>query len=135
MTLRDFATIGVRLLGVAAILVGVVFAGSSGIMRALGAAARTSTSISDLHLHNVYYVFSHVEDTWLAPGVVSGITGVLLLVFSRGLGACLARGTDPESRISPLRRTRRLHTNAAIARCFQSDIIGTASVSRDVRRL
>ena len=97
MTARHFATVGVRLLGVAAIVIGVVFAGSSGIMRALGAASLTSTSASDLHLHDTYYVISQVEDAWLAPGVVSAITGVLLLVLSRSLGAWLARGTEPES--------------------------------------
>jgi heme/copper-type cytochrome/quinol oxidase subunit 1 len=97
MTTRHFATVSVRVLGVAAIVVGVVFAGSSGIMRALGAASLTSTSTSDLHLHDTYYVISHVEDAWLAPGAVSAVTGVLLLVISRSLGAWLARGTESEN--------------------------------------
>ena len=97
MTTRHFATVSIRVLGVAAIVVGVVFAGSSGIMRALGAASLTSTSTSDLHLHDTYYVISHVEDAWLAPGAVSVVTGILLLVTSRRLGALLARGTETES--------------------------------------
>jgi len=97
MTTRNFATVSVRVLGVAAIVVGVVFAGSSGIMRALGAASLKSISTSDLHLHDTYYVISHVEDAWLAPGAVSAVTGVLLLVISRSLGAWLARGTEQEN--------------------------------------
>ena len=97
MTTRHFATVSVRVLGVAAIVIGVIFAGSSGIMRALGAASLTSASTSDLHLHDVYFVISHVEDAWLAPGAVSAVTGVLLLVLSRSLGAWLARGTESES--------------------------------------
>ena len=97
MTTRHFATVSIRVVGVAAIVAGVVFAGSSGIMRALGAASLTSTSTSDLHLHDTYYVISHVEDAWLAPGAVSVVTGILLLVTSRRLGALLARGTETES--------------------------------------
>jgi len=97
MTTRNFATVSVRVLGVAAIVVGVVFAGSSGIMRALGAASLKSISTSDLHLHDTHYVISHVEDAWLAPGAVSAVTGVLLLVISRSLGAWLARGTEQEN--------------------------------------
>ena len=97
MTTRHFATVSIRVLGVAAIVVGIVFAGSSGIMRALGMASLTSTSTSDLHLHDTYYVISHVEDAWLAPGAVSVVTGILLLVTSRRLGALLARGTETES--------------------------------------
>ena len=97
MTTRNFATVSVRVLGVAAIVVGVVFAGSSGIMRALGAASLKSISTSDLHLHDTYYVISHVEDAWLAPGAVSAVTGVLLLVISCSLGAWLVRGTEQEN--------------------------------------
>jgi hypothetical protein len=94
MTTRQFAIVSVRVLGVAAIVVGVVFAGSSGILRVLGAASLTSTSTSNLPLHGTYYVISHVEDAWLAPGAVSALTGVVLLVISRSLGAWLARGTE-----------------------------------------
>jgi hypothetical protein len=97
MTTRHFATVSIRVLGVAAIVVGVIFAGSSGLMRALGAASLTGTSPSDLHLHDTYYVISHVEDAWLAPGAVSVVTGILLLVTSRRLGALLARGTETET--------------------------------------
>ena len=97
MTTRHFATVSIRVLGVAAIVVGVVFAGSSGIMRRLGAASLTNTSTSDLHLHDSYYVISHVEDAWLAPGALSAIAGILLLVTSRSLGAWLAHGTETES--------------------------------------
>jgi hypothetical protein len=97
MTTRDFATVSVRVLGVAAIMVGVVFAGTSGLMRLLGGASATGTSTSDLHLHDTYYVISRFEDAWLAPGAVSAVAGVLLLVISRSLGAWLARGTGTES--------------------------------------
>lgn len=99
MTTQSFATVGVRLLGVAALVAGIVFAGSSGVMRALGAASVTSTSTTDLHLHDTYYVISHVEDVWLAPGGVSLVTGILLLVISRRLGALLARGFDSKSSV------------------------------------
>ena len=97
MTTHQFATISVRIVGLSAIVVGVVFAGSSGVMRALGAASITSTSTADLHLHDAYYVVAQLEDAWLAPGAVSVVIGVLLLVTSRSLGAWLARGTGSES--------------------------------------
>jgi heme/copper-type cytochrome/quinol oxidase subunit 1 len=97
MNTKQFATISIRVLGVAAIAIGGVLAGSSGIMRAVGAASLTNIPTSDLHLHDTYYVISHVEDTWLAPGTVSVITGILLLITSRRLGALLARGTEMES--------------------------------------
>ena len=96
MTTRHFATVSIRVLGVAAFVVGIIFAGSSGIMRALGAASLTSTATPDLHWHDTYYVISHVEDAWLAPGAVSAVAGILLLVTSRRLGALLARGTETE---------------------------------------
>jgi hypothetical protein len=97
MTTRHFATVSIRVLGVAAIVMGIVFAGSSGILRALGAVSATHTSTADLLLHDTYYVISHVEDAWLAPGAVSTVTGILLLVTSRRLGALLACGTETES--------------------------------------
>ena len=97
MTTHHFATVSIRVLGVAAIAVGVVFAGSSGIMRALGVTSLTSSSTPDLLLHDTYYVISHVDDAWLAPGAIAAIIGVLLLVSSRRLGALLARGTASES--------------------------------------
>lgn len=97
MTTKHFATVGVRLGGLFAILIGVVLAGSSGIVRALGAASLVRTSTFDFHLHDTYYVITHVEDAWLAPGAVSVVTGILLLVTSRSLGTWLARGTESES--------------------------------------
>ena len=97
MTTRHFATVSIRLLGITAIVVGVVLAGSSGIVQALGTASITSTSTSDLQLHDSYYVISNVEYLGLVPGIVSAITGVLLVIISRALGAWLSRGTESES--------------------------------------
>ena len=95
MTTKHSATVGVRLVGLLAIVIGVVFVASSGIMRALGMGSLTSTSTSDSRLHDTYYVISHVETAWLTPGVVCAVIGVLLLVTSRRLGAWLAWGTEP----------------------------------------
>ena len=97
MTTHHFAIISVRVVGLLAIVVGGVFAGSSGVMRALGAASITSNSTADLHLHNTYYVIAQLEDAWFAPGAVSAAIGILLLVTSRRLGALLARGTESGS--------------------------------------
>ena len=85
MTTHGFATVSIRLLGVAAIAVGLVFAGSIGAVHLLRMSSPSSTSISDLHLHDTYYIVSQVEDAWLAPGLVSALTGVILLVISRRL--------------------------------------------------
>jgi hypothetical protein len=80
-------------------VVGLVFAGSSGVMRVLGSSSATSVSTADLHLHDAYYVVSHVEEIWFAPGVLSAGMGVLLLVTSRRLGKLLARGTGSEGAV------------------------------------
>jgi hypothetical protein len=97
MTTEQFATISIRVLGVAFIAIGGVLAGSCGIMRVVDAASLTNIPTSDLHLHDTYYVISHIEDAWLVPGAVSIITGILLLITSRRIGALLARGTGIES--------------------------------------
>lgn len=97
MTSKQFATVGIRLVGLIAIAFGVVFAGSNGIMRALGMGSLTSTSTSDSQLHDTYYVISYIENAWFAPGVISAVIGILSLVFSRRLGTWLARGTEPET--------------------------------------
>jgi hypothetical protein len=97
MSTQNFATIGIRLLGIAAILIGIVFAGGSGVMHLLGVSSAANVSTANLHLHDTYYVVSHGVDTWLGPGAISLIAGVLLLVISRRLGAFLARGTDVQS--------------------------------------
>jgi hypothetical protein len=96
MTSIQFAIVGVRVLGVAAIAGGSVFAGSSGVMCAFGMFSLTNPSASDLSLHDTYYVISDVQYAWLIPGAVSVVVGVLLLITSRSLGRLLARGTDSE---------------------------------------
>lgn len=94
MTTRHFATVSIRVLGVATVVVGVVFGGTSAITRALSAASVTGITTTDSKLHDTYYVISHIEDAGLVPGTVSLVVGVLLLVTSRSLGALLARGTE-----------------------------------------
>jgi heme/copper-type cytochrome/quinol oxidase subunit 1 len=96
MTSRHFATVGVRLLGLAAVVLGVIAAGSVVFLRAVGAVSLTGLSSSDLHLHDTYYVVTHFEDAWLAPGLASAAVGVVLLAFSGRLGGWLARGLESE---------------------------------------
>jgi len=97
MTPQNFATVSIRILGVAAILFGVIFAGESLVKRALDMPSLTSSSTSDAQLDDTYYVISHFEDAWLVPGTIGVLSGILLLVMSRRLGTWLARGTDLES--------------------------------------
>ena len=97
MSTQNFATVSVRILGLAAILFGVIFAGESLVKRALDMTSPPNTLASDAQLNDSYYVISHFENAWLVPGTISVISGILLLVMSRCLGTWLARGTDSES--------------------------------------
>lgn len=96
MTAPHFATIGIRVLGVATIVVGLIFASSGGIMRAMDASSTEQVSKSDLHLRDTYHVVSHFEQTWFILGAVSLASGILLLLTSRRLGVWLARGIETE---------------------------------------
>lgn len=64
MTTRAFATVCIRVLGVAAIVCGGISVGSAGIMQAIGTYSQRGESTSELHLHDTYYVIAHI-DAWL----------------------------------------------------------------------
>jgi hypothetical protein len=94
MSPKYFATVGVRLIGLLAFVIGAVLVVSYCIMQGCGLGSLTSTSTSDYHLHDTYYVISRVQIAWLIPGVVCIVIGVLLLLCSVRLGAWLARGVE-----------------------------------------
>jgi hypothetical protein len=97
MTTQQFATLSVRVLGLAAITIGIVLLGSSSVMGAVGGGSLTGTSMSNLHLHDAYYIVSHVEQAWLAPGAISLLVGIALLLGSGKLGKLLVLGVGTES--------------------------------------
>lgn len=94
MTTRHLATMGIRLLGVAAIAAGLILAASGGIMHILNNRPVESIPATDLHLRDTYYVIVHFEQICFVSAAVSGVTGVFFIIASRRLGALLIRGTE-----------------------------------------
>jgi heme/copper-type cytochrome/quinol oxidase subunit 1 len=91
---RDIATIGVRLVAVASIAFGIVLALSGAVMHGLLQLPLAGYSNSDLHLHDTYYVVSHVSYDLFVPSGAGILVGVLLLVLSHRLARLLVRGLD-----------------------------------------
>ena len=81
----DRTIIGVRLIGVATLLVGLVCLGVGRVGRAPAPMLRSSTSgASDFHLHDTFYVVAHAPyQEWIIPGALSAVAGALLLGASR----------------------------------------------------
>ena len=97
MTAQQFATVSVRLLALAAMTIGIVLIGGNSVLTAMDAGSVASASTPDLHLHDAYFFVSHIEQVWLAPGIISLLVGSGLLLCSGRLGKLMAQSTGTES--------------------------------------
>lgn len=94
MKLFEVATLGVRVVGVAAIVFGVILALTTGVMGRLLPTPLADAAGSDLHLHDTYFVVSDLHYDLLVPSGIGLVVGVTLLVMSRPLGKLLIRGLE-----------------------------------------
>lgn len=85
---KDFAIIGVRLVGLACLAVSVVLAMSAFVLAQQLSSTFKST---DLHLHDTYVV-NHSAS--LIPAACAAIVGSVLLLLSQRFGKLISRGLD-----------------------------------------
>lgn len=88
----SLATIGVRLIGVALLAVGVISMASAAFVSLAFRLNLPQNGLSDLHLHDTYYVVSLAQDGLFLPGIASLLIGILVLIFSRRIAGCVVRG-------------------------------------------
>ncbi|MBK7998183.1 MAG: hypothetical protein IPK15_05490 [Verrucomicrobia bacterium] len=86
------ATIGVRLIGVALLAVGIIAIASGAFVNLAFSLNFPDNGLSDLHLHDTYYVVSMAHDGLFLPGLASLLVGIFVLIFSRRIARCVARG-------------------------------------------
>lgn len=94
MNARQFTIVVIRILGLVSVVVGLILTMSVGILRSMGTLPPQSTSISDLPLHDTYYIVSHIEDAWTVPGVVCVLLGAILIGLSGRLGRWFTRDLE-----------------------------------------
>ncbi len=84
------ATLGVRLIGLAAVIVGVILSGSILVVQAI---ANSAPPVTATTLHDTYYTHVHYSfGLMLLPCVASIIVGIALIATSRSFARMLSHG-------------------------------------------
>ena len=94
MRSQDMATVGLRLLGVAAMAIAcflLILAVSTRLWFAL---PHGGGKMSAIGLDDSYYVVNQLQYDTMAVGIVAAAIGALLLVSSRPLSRCMTKGME-----------------------------------------
>jgi hypothetical protein len=78
----EFATLGIRLVGVGSIAFGFVLALSGVVMHGIFQLPLAGLSATDIHLDDTYYIVSSVHYGWLIPSGAGIAVGVVLIFSS-----------------------------------------------------